>query len=84
MRITKKEAQAFSKYIGLDFRTVKFKLPDLVYGMNVELEHGLQNPLTNVTNNDLILTGKIALVHLLESPYYYKELKKMERKLRIN
>lgn len=83
MKVTKKDAQLFAKYMGINFRKVKFKLKDLVQGMNVELEHGLVNPSTNVTDNNLILTGKIALVHLLESPYYYRELKKLERRLRI-
>jgi hypothetical protein len=46
--------------------------------MNVELEHGLQDAQTNVTNNDPIMTGKIALAHLLEFPDYYDRLEEME------
>ena len=47
-------------------------------GMEVELEHGVRNVVTNVTNDDLVLTGKIALAHLLEFPDYYTRLQRME------
>jgi hypothetical protein len=47
-------------------------------GMNVELEHGSQDPITNVTNDDPLTTGKIALAHLNEFPDYYTRLAKME------
>ena len=62
----------------------KFSIRDLLRGINIELEHGNINPLTNVTNNDLIMTGKIALAHLMEYPNYYNEeygLPAMEREL---
>lgn len=48
-------------------------------GLNVELEHGLNSPSTDVTGNDPIMTGKIALAHLNEYADYYTRLKKMER-----
>ncbi len=48
-------------------------------GLDVELEHGLHDPSTNVTGNDPILTGKIALAHLNEFADYYTRLEKMER-----
>ncbi len=41
--------------------------------MQIELEHGLVDPATNVTNDDLLITGKIALAHLNEVPTYYNE-----------
>ena len=47
-------------------------------GMDVELEHGKINELTNVTNDDPLLTGKIALAHLNEFPDYYDRLENME------
>lgn len=62
----------------------KFSIQDLVTGLNIELEHGYVNPVTNVTNNDLLLTGKIALAHLMEYPNYYNNeygLPAMEREL---
>ena len=48
-------------------------------GLNVELEHGKRNAFTNVTNNDEILTAKIALAHLSEFPDYYTRLDKLEK-----
>lgn len=45
-------------------------------GMNVELEHGSMNKLTNITDDDLITTAKIAIAHLREVPDYYIRLKK--------
>lgn len=51
----------------------KFTPEDLLEGINVELEHGLNNPSTNVTNNNLIMTSKIALAHLNEYPNYYNK-----------
>jgi hypothetical protein len=47
--------------------------------MDVELEHGLIDEHTNVTNNDPVITGKIALAHLNEFPDYYDRLEKMEK-----
>ncbi len=47
-------------------------------GMDVELEHGSRDPATNVTNDDPLMTGKIALAHLNEFTDYYDRLEKME------
>ena len=46
--------------------------------LDVELEHGLHDLLTDVTGDDPVLTGKIALAHLKEFPDYYTRLEKME------
>ena len=51
----------------------KFSVEDLMPGVNIELEHGSVNPLTNVTNDDLLLKMKIALAHLNEFPDYYNK-----------
>ena len=48
-------------------------------GLAVELEHGMHDPETNVTNNDELLTGKIALAHLKEYPDYYTRLAQLEK-----
>jgi len=48
-------------------------------GLNIELEHGKRNAFTNVTNDDEILTAKIALAHLNEFPDYYTRLNKLEK-----
>lgn len=47
-------------------------------GLGVELEHGSVAPKTDVTHDDPLLTGKIALAHLTEFPDYYTRLAKME------
>lgn len=47
-------------------------------GLNVELEHGTRDKSTNVTNDDALTTGKIALAHLTEFPDYYDRLDKLE------
>ena len=51
----------------------KFSPEEFLTGINIELEHGNINYLTNVTNNDLLLTAKIALAHLNEYPNYYNK-----------
>ena len=57
----------------LDIKFDKFSPEDLLRGLNIELEHGLINKSTNVTNDDLLLTAKIALAHLKEFPNYYNK-----------
>jgi len=56
----------------------KFDVQQFMMGLNVELEHGIQDAQTNVTDDDDILTGKIALAHLKEFPDYYYRLEKLE------
>ena len=46
--------------------------------MDVELEHGTRDPETDVTGDNPLLTGKIALAHLRELPDYYTRLARME------
>lgn len=60
-----------AKLLNIQFN--KFSYDDFVTGINIELEHGLINPLTNVTDNNLLLTAKIALAHLNEYPNYYNK-----------
>ena len=57
--------------LGITFD--KFTIDDFLTGLNIELEHGKLNPLTNVTNNNLELTAKIALAHLNEYNDYYNK-----------
>ena len=51
----------------------------LYKGMKIEMEHGYINKQTNVTNNSLLKTAKIALAHLQEYPDYYERLERMEK-----
>lgn len=75
--ITDDQAKKCAQKVGLDLK--KFPLDLWKFGMKVELEHGLVNPRTNVTNNDLLKTAKIALAHIIEFPDYYQRLKIMEQ-----
>jgi hypothetical protein len=70
------EAKRIGEMLGLDWS--KFDVEQFRMGMDVELEHGRVNPHTNVTNDDPMITGKIALAHLNEFPDYYTRLDKME------
>lgn len=75
---SKEEAAAIALLLGIDFTKYRFDLHEFWMGVNTELEHGRQNPQTDVTGDDPLLTGKIALAHLNEFPDYYKRLKVME------
>ena len=75
-RFTAKEAKKIGEELGIDWS--KFDVEQFRMGMDVELEHGLVDPQTNVTNDDSLMTGKIALAHLNEFPDYYTRLKEME------
>jgi hypothetical protein len=70
------EAKRIGDKLGIDWSQVN--LDEFRVGLGVELEHGLHDPETNVTNNDELLTGKIALAHLKEFPDYYTRLEKLE------
>ena len=64
-----KDAIYAASVLGIKFD--KFTLEDFLSGINIELEHGTISPLTNVTNDNLIMTAKIALAHLNEFSNYY-------------
>jgi hypothetical protein len=72
------EARAVGEEIGIDWEAVPFDVEQFRMGMDVELEHGLHDPMTNVTDSDPVITGKIALAHLKEFPDYYTRLARME------
>lgn len=74
---TAEEAKKIGEKLGLDWS--KFDVEQFRMGMDVELEHGLRDPHTNVTNDDPLMTGKIALAHLNEFSDYYTRLAKMEK-----
>ena len=74
---TLSEAKDIGEKLGVKWD--KFDLKQFRMGMGVELEHGLCDAATNVTNNDPLMTGKIALAHLKEFPDYYTRLAKMEK-----
>jgi hypothetical protein len=76
---TTEEARAIAEELSLDWDSLPFDLEQFRMGLDVELEHGLQDPHTNVTGDDPVLTGKIALAHLNELPDYYTRLEAMEK-----
>ncbi len=73
---TAKEAKNVGEQLGIDWS--KFDVEQFRAGMDVELEHGMRDPHTNMTNDDALATGKIALAHLNEFPDYYTRLRAME------
>lgn len=75
---TAEEAKNIGDRIGIDWSTAPFDVEQFRMGMDVELEHGLHDLLTNVTDDDPEVTGKIALAHLHELPDYYTRLEEME------
>lgn len=75
---TAEEARQIGEEIGIDWSTAPFDTEQFRAGMEVELEHGRQDPATNVTDDDPVITGKIALAHLNEFPDYYSRLRQME------
>lgn len=74
---TNEEAKQIGEQVGIDWS--KFDVDQFRRGMNVELEHGMADAATNVTNDDPLMTGKIALAHLNEFVDYYDRLEEMER-----
>src|SRR5579859_5867323 len=75
---TADEARAAGERIGIDWNTSRFDVEQFRMGMDVELEHGTQDPDTNVTDDDVQVTAKIARAHLNEFPDYYSRLAVME------
>lgn len=74
--ITADEAKAVGEKLGITWKD--FDVDQFRMGMDVELEHGVRDPETNVTNDDTMMTGKIAWAHLKEFPDYYVRLEQME------
>ena len=76
-QFTTEQAREIGHKLNIDWS--RFDVEQFRMGLDVELEHGLVDPSTNVTGDDPILTGKIALAHLNEFADYYTRLEKMER-----
>jgi len=74
---TKEEAKRIGEALNVDWS--KFDVEQFRMGLDVELEHGVRDIQTNVTDDDEMVTGKIALAHLNEFPDYYTRLEKMEK-----
>lgn len=71
MEFTEMQAQEAARSAGIDLEKERFGLKALTAGMNAELEHGTASPDTNITNDDPVMTAKLAAAHLRVSPLYY-------------
>ena len=78
MSFTSEEAQRLGSEIGIDWASAPFDVEQFRMGMDVELEHGLHDPATDVTGSDPVVPAKIALAHLNEVPDDYTRLARME------
>lgn len=76
-KFTLEEAKQIGSKLHIDWNVIDIN--QFLKGINVELEHGNKDLKTNVTNNDPLLTGKIALAHLKELPDYYTRLDTIEK-----
>lgn len=77
IRITKAQARDIGDNFKINFGVVPFN--EWHDGLNIELEHGSKlGKLTNVTGNDVVMTAKIAMAHLIEDPRYYYFLRIQE------
>jgi len=74
--LTSEQSKEIGEMLGINWS--KFNTEQFRKGMVVELEHGKRDLRTNVTDDNLVITGKIALAHLMEFPDYYTRLEKME------
>ena len=79
---TLEQARAAGLRIGVDWDTSPFSLEQFRMGMDVELEQGTRDPATNVTDDDVIMTAKIARAHLNGFPDYYTASRKWKRRRR--
>jgi len=75
---TTNDARSVGEQLGIDWASSLFDIEQFRAGMDVELEHGTRDTDTDVTGDDPLLTGKIALAHLRELPDYYTRLARME------
>lgn len=83
-RFTSEQAREAGERIGIEWATSPFDVEQFRMGMDVELEHGTQDPETNVTGDDVTMTAKIARAHLNEFPDYYSRLEVMEAEARAH
>lgn len=79
MKFKLSDVNKLLRQLNLDPQKLPFDKKQILRGLEVELEHGRVDARTNVSNDNLIITGKIALAHLFEYPDYYTRLDKMEK-----
>jgi hypothetical protein len=74
--VSMEEAKIVQAEVGGE--ALQISAEEFKQGLEVELEHGVQYPDSNVTNNHPILTGMIVLAHLKEMLDYYIRLEVAE------
>lgn len=77
-RFTAAEASEIADALSIDWTVARFDLEQFRMGLGVELEHGRRDPATDITGDDPVMTGKLALAHLKVRPDYYTRLAAME------
>ena len=77
-RFTPDDAGRIGAEIGIEWASAPFDVEQFRMGLEIELEHGAHDAETNVTDDDQIMTGKIAWAHLKEMSDYYTRLAAME------
>lgn len=80
-QFTMEDAQENAKKLGIDFSSEAFDQDQFLMGLNMELEHGTVSSLTNITDDNPIITAKIVLSHLRKFPNYYTMLRKLEEQI---
>lgn len=75
-KVTSDEAKQIARTLGINLERIDVE--EFRRGLEVEFEHGAHDPQTNVSNDDVVLTGKIAWAHLKEFPDYYTRLQRLE------
>ena len=73
IKFSLEQANELANELGVNFGTAGFTPEEFLEGLHIELEHGLVDPHTNVTDDDPQVTAKIVLAHLNENPMYYDE-----------
>jgi Protein of unknown function (DUF5661) len=78
-QFTADQARQIGQQLGIDWTASPFDVEQFRTGLDEELEHRRRDPATDVTGDDPIITGKIALAHLHDIPDYYTRLARMEQ-----
>jgi len=78
--ISKTQARRIGDKLGISWSEID--VHEFFIGINIEYEHGSRYTETDITNDDPLLTGKIAWAHLKEIPDYYTRLVAMETEAR--
>jgi hypothetical protein len=72
-KFTLEQAKELAGKLKVDFEKAGFTPEEFLEGLHIELEHGLVDPDTNVTDDNPLTTAKIVMAHLNENPMYYDD-----------